>query len=108
MATRSISLVEGTGIGAIQVSDIVTRHGVRAPAADADRHFTAAFVVVSAVPEPDATLDPVVTWQQYWGGDLPANGGEMSFALATGNRATMTTTIGRRRTPADAAPLPGM
>ena len=105
---QTISLVEGTGIGAIQMSDIVARHGVRAPAADADKHFSAAFVVVSAMPEPDATLDPVVTWQQYWGGDIPANGGEMSFALATGNRATMTTSIGRRRTGADPAPLSGM
>jgi hypothetical protein len=105
---QSISLVEGSGIGAIKVSDIVARHGVRAPAADADKHFTAAFVVVSATPEPDAMLDQVVTWQQYWGGDIPANGGEMSFALATGNRATMTTSIGRRRTSADPAPLPGM
>ena len=57
---------------------------------------------------PDAMLDQVVSWQQYWGGDIPANGGEMSFALATGNRATMTTSIGRRRTSADPAPLPGM
>ena len=79
---QTISLVEGTGIGAIQMSDIVARHGVRAPAADADKHFSAAFVVVSAMPEPDATLDPVVTVQQYWGGDI-LNGGEMSFALAT-------------------------
>ena len=56
---QTICLVEGTGVGAIQVSDIVTRHGVRAPAADADKHFTAAFVAVSAMPEPDATLDQV-------------------------------------------------
>jgi hypothetical protein len=105
---QSISLVEGTGIGAIKVSDIVARHGVRGPAADADKHFTAAFVVVSSAPAPDATLDEVVTFQQFWGGDVPANSGEMSFALATGNRATMTTSIGRRRTSADPAPLPGM
>jgi hypothetical protein len=105
---QSISLVEGTGIGAITVSAIVARHGVRAPAADADKHFTAAFVVVSATPESTSVLDQVVTWQQYWGGDIPANAGEMSFALATGNRATMTTAIGRRRNSSDAPPLPAM
>jgi hypothetical protein len=105
---QSFSLVEGSGIGAIAMSDIVARHGVRAPAADSDKHFTAAFVVVSATPEPDAMLDRVVTWQQFWGGDVPANGGEMSFELATGGRATMTTRIGRRRTSADPPPLPPM
>jgi hypothetical protein len=105
---QSISLVEGSGIGAIAMSDIVARHGVRAPAADSDKHFAAAFVVVSVAPEPDAMLDRVVTWQQFWGGDVPANGGEMSFAQATGGRATMTTRIGRRRTSADPPPLPPM
>jgi hypothetical protein len=105
---QAYALLEGTGIGAIEMSAIVARHGVRAPAADADKHFTAAFIVVSDAPEPDAMLDPVVSWQQFWGGDVPANGGEMSFALATGNRATMTTSIGRRRTSADPTPLPGM
>ncbi len=107
---QTISLVEGTGIGAIQMSDIVARHGVgSAPAAlMRTSHSRRPLVVVSAMPEPDATLDPVVTVQQYWGGDIPANGGEMSFALATGNRATMTTSIGRRRTGVDPTPLSGM
>jgi hypothetical protein len=105
---QQYALVEGSGIGAIAMSAIVARHGARAPASAADKQLTAAFVVVSAAPEPDAMLDPVVTWQQYWGGDIPSNSGEMSFATATGNRAAMTTRIGRRRTSADPPPLPPM
>ena len=103
----SFALVEGSGIGAIAVSDIVARHGVRAPAADSDKHFTAAFVVVSDTPEPDAALDQVVAWQQSWGGGMAATGGDLSFEQATGGRATMTTPIGRRRTSSDPPPLPG-
>jgi hypothetical protein len=103
-----IALVAGTGISAITVSSIVARHGVRAPAADSDKRFSAAFVVVSAAPRADGDLDQVVTWQQFWGGDRPANAGEMSFEQATGGRAKMTTQIGRRRIGTDPAPLPPM
>ena len=84
-------------IGQIDMSAIVTRHGARLPAADADKHFTAAFVVVSATPAQETVLAQVVEWQEIFGKHQPARGGWRSFEDHASGRATMETRIGRRR-----------
>jgi len=96
--------LRGHGVGEITKSDIVARHGTRAPAAEADKHFTGAFVLVTAEPASDAALDEIVDFQQIFGGEVPPNGGAMSFADHTGGLATMTTALGRRRTSSDPPP----
>ena len=101
----TIAFMVGTGIGQIATSDIVSRHGNRAPAADSDKHFTAAFVLVTSTPAATDMLDRYVYYQQVWGAEVTSLNGWMSFGYHTGNRANMTTHIGRRRTSADPAPV---
>lgn len=98
------ALIEASGLGAIETSAIVARHGERAPTPEAERHFTAAFVVVTSAPANLAFLDRVVEWQETFGGHAPDDGLVSSFAEHTGGRATLTTRIGRRRTSSDPAP----
>jgi len=98
------ALLRAHGVGQITIDDIVARHGTRAPASEAEKHFSSAFVLVTASPAPDAALDPIVEFAQLFGGTAPANSGAMSFADHTGGLATMTTALGRRRTSSDPAP----
>ena len=96
--------LRGHGVGKVTIGDIITRHGARAPASEADKHFSGAFVLVTATSASDAALEQVVQFKQIFGGELPANGSAMSFADHTGGLATMTTALGRRRNSSDPPP----
>lgn len=98
------TLVEASGIGEIAMSAIVNRHGVRAPAAEADRHFSAAFVLVTAAPASPAMLEQVVEWQEIFGNHAAGNLTWRSFEELCAGRATLSTRIGRRRTADDPEP----
>ncbi|MET0789989.1 MAG: hypothetical protein ABW061_00580 [Polyangiaceae bacterium] len=100
------ALVEADGLGELPFSDIVAKHGPRAPAADKDKSFSAAFVLVTSAPATPAVMDQVVEWQEIFGKHQPARGGWISFEQHTGGRAHLSTRIGRRRTSQDPAPTP--
>ena len=99
-------LVEAAGTAQITMSSIIARHGTRTAATDAEKHFTAAFVVVTATPASQAVLDNVVMWQETLGNHQLLSGTSISFQTFTGGRATLETRIGRHRTSSDPAPLP--
>jgi hypothetical protein len=100
------AVVEAAGTAQIAMSNIISRHGVRAGAAEADRHFTAAFVVVTAAPASQTVLNAVVKWQEIFGNHQPSTGAWLSFEAHSGGRASLETRIGRRRTSNDPAPYP--
>ncbi len=99
------TLVEAAGIGQITMASIIARHGVRAAAAETDKHFTSAFVLVTAAPASQAVLDNVVMYQETFGNHQLLSGTSISFETLTGGRATLETRIGRKRTSSDPAPL---
>ena len=101
----TIAFMAGSGVGQIATSAIVSRHGARALAAESDKHFTAAFVLVTDAPATTDQLDRVVFYKQVLGGEIASLNGSMSFAYHTGGRATMTTDIGRRRNSSDPPPV---
>jgi hypothetical protein len=105
-STTDKRLVEAAGTAQITMSSIIARHGTRAAAAEAEKHFTAAFVVVTATPASQAVLDNVVMFQETFGNHQLVSGISISFQTYTGGRATLETRIGRHRTSSDSAPLP--
>jgi hypothetical protein len=98
-------VVEASGITTLPMADIVARHGPMQLLADADRHFTAAFVVVSASPASDAVLSAVATWAAAFG-NREAIPDWDSFERDTGGAATMDTLLGSRRDVGTPAPAP--
>jgi hypothetical protein len=98
-------VVEASGITALPFANIVARHGQVEALEEASRHFSAAFVVVSATPAPDGVLSDVVTWAAAFGArEVVANWD--SFERDTGGRATMDTLLGSRRPTSTPAPAP--
>jgi hypothetical protein len=104
--TADTALVEADGLADLAFSDIVAKHGARQPAADKDKNFTAAFVLVSSTPATPAAMDQLVEWQEIFGKHIPGRGGWISFEQHTGGRAHLSTRIGRRRTTQDPPPVP--
>jgi hypothetical protein len=98
-------VVEASGIKDIAFADIQKRHGVARLLPEAERHFTAAFVVISKTPAADSVLAEVATYAAVFG-NRSDEGGWQSFEEATTGLATMTTTLGPRRKVGDAPPAP--
>jgi hypothetical protein len=103
--TKRVTL-ETAGITDILFSDILRVHGEVTPLPEAERHFTAAFVVVSAQPASDDVLAAVSEWQEILGNHAASTGLLQSFEARTGGRATLATRLGRRRTASDPKPMP--
>jgi hypothetical protein len=101
--TARTIVVEAGGMHEIAFADIVARHGEIEPLAEADRHFSAAFIVVSSEPAPDEVMDDVAEWAAAFG-NRGTSGVVTAFETLTGDRATLDTTLGPRRTQAAPAP----
>jgi hypothetical protein len=104
-ATNRMTL-EASGTSELLFSDILDFHGERPLATEAEKHLTAAFVVVSAAPASDEVMTTVAGWQETFGNYAPELGVFHSFESRTGGRAALATRLGRRRTPADPKPDP--
>jgi hypothetical protein len=89
-------IVEASGIGEILMADVVATHGERMPAPEAERHFTSAFVVVTATPASDEVMAEVDEWAAIFGGRM-THPTWWSFAKHTGDRATLDTRLGSPR-----------
>jgi hypothetical protein len=98
-------VVEASGIRTLPFSDIVARHGNVPALPEVERHFRAAFVVVSAEPASDAVMADVANWAAVLGNrrTMPD---WYSFEADTAGLATLDTLLGRRRDKADPAPPP--
>jgi hypothetical protein len=99
------AVIEASGIKEISFADIQKRHGVARLLPEAERHFSAAFVVISKTPAPESVLADVVMFASVFGNRSHDNGWQ-SFEEATGGLATMTTTLGARRKQNDPVPAP--
>jgi hypothetical protein len=104
-ATKRLTL-EASGTSDILFSDILKVHGEVPLIPEKDRHYSAAFMVVSAAPASDSVMAAVAGWQEIFGNYAPADPILHSFESRTGGRATLTTRLGRRRTAADPKPMP--
>jgi hypothetical protein len=105
-ATTKKLTLEGTGTSQILFADILKFHG-EVPLKPANqRAYTSAFVVLSASPASDEVMNKVASWQEVFGNYVAGTGLNRSFAERTGNRATLTSRLGRRRTPGDPLPTP--
>jgi hypothetical protein len=99
-------VVEASGVDTLPFSAITARHGT-APLLPADqRAFSAAFVVISAMPAADSVLTEVATLAAGFSGQQKVDDRWPSFADLTGGRATMSTTLGPRRSAAHPVPDP--
>jgi len=97
------AVIEASGIKEIKFADIQQRHGTARLLPEAERHFSAAFVVISKTPALDSVLADVATFASVFGNRSHDNGWQ-SFEEATGGLATMTTTLGARRKQSDPVP----
>lgn len=104
-ATRRVTL-EASGTSDILFSDILKVHGEVPLTPETERHFSSAFIVVSAAPASDSVMAAVAGWQEVFGNYAPADPILHSFESRTGGRATLATRLGRRRTTADPRPMP--
>ena len=105
-ATTKKTSIEGTGTSQILFADILKFHG-EVPLKAANQHaYTSAFVVVSSSPANDTVLSRVSSWQEVFGNYIAGTGLNRSFAERTGNRASITSRLGQRRTPTDPIPAP--
>jgi hypothetical protein len=96
-------VVEATSLTTLPFADIVARHGSVEPLPAAERHFTAAFVVVSREPATDAVMSDVAEWAAVLGNRL-AQPPRKSFEEDTGGAATLDTVLGSRRDASDPPP----
>jgi hypothetical protein len=62
---------EAGGFVPIQFSDVINRHGPRTEAPEGERHFKAAFAMVTATPASDALLDAYADLVDIFGGQTP-------------------------------------
>jgi hypothetical protein len=77
----------------VTLDAIVALHGERPPAPPEERAFRGAFVAFSEAPMPASRLDALERWAAIFGDDEPSRS-LLSFARATGGRATMNTRLG--------------
>jgi hypothetical protein len=98
-------VIEAAGVNTVTMADIIARHGVVSRLPEMERHFTSAFVVVSAEPASDEVMAEVALRAAAFGdrGQHPIT---KSFAFDTGGRATMDTVLGPRRGVSDEVPPP--
>jgi hypothetical protein len=97
--------VEASGIQALPFSNIVARHGKRVLLEEAERHFKAAFVVISAQPAADDVMKDIARWSAVFGNRLQYSNWE-SFETVAGGLATMDTRLGPRRAVKSPPPAP--
>lgn len=76
----------------VTIGDIVGVHGARPPATQTS--FRGAFVLVTSAAATNPQRQLAESWAKRFGGEGPAGGPLLSFAQATGGRATMTTRLG--------------
>jgi len=102
-ATETV-VIEGSGVRDLPFSDIVARHGNMRLRPDDERHFKAAFIVISATePASEKVMSDVARWAAVFGEreddpQLP------SFKDVTKGLATMDTQLGSRRTTSQPVP----
>lgn len=97
--------VEASGIQTLPFSEIVARHGQRVLLPEVQRHFKAAFVVVSAQPASDDVMKDVARWSAVFGNRVQYANWD-SFESDTGKLATMDTRLGPRRAVTNPPPAP--
>jgi len=85
-----------TGTRTFTMDDVVRLHGERPPAPPADRALRGAFVLFSAAPINAARMARLERWASVFGDDT-SDPQVLSFARATGGRATMSTRLGPAR-----------
>jgi hypothetical protein len=105
-ATTKRLTLEASGTSDILFSDILKVHGEVTLTPETGRHFSSAFIVVSATAASDAVMTAVAGWQEIFGNYAPADPILHSFEARTGGRATLATRLGRRRTATDPKPMP--
>lgn len=96
-------VVEASALDTLPFSDIVERHGDVQRLEPAERHFKAAFVVLSAAPASDAVLSDVAQWAAVLG-NRSSQPPRTSFEEDTGGAATLDTELGPRRDVSDPPP----
>jgi hypothetical protein len=96
--------VEASGVKTLAFADIQARHGTIEVLAADERHFDAAFVVLSAKSPASAAVMTAVADYAAIFGSRKKDSGAMSFEEAAGGRATMNTVLGPRRKVSDAPP----
>lgn len=104
-AAQDDLVVEASGVTTVTLAEIQARHGVPPLLSESERNFSAAFVVFSAEPAPDALLREVADWAAVWGNRRTISGWS-SFESNTLGRARMNTALGPRRSQSDPAPPP--
>ncbi|MEI9954325.1 MAG: hypothetical protein WDO74_36485 [Pseudomonadota bacterium] len=104
-STTGTEVVEAAGISTVKLTDIQARYGVAVELAESARHFSSAFVVVSAAPASAEVLAEVALRAAAFG-DRGSHPITHSFAMETGARATMDTQLGPRRAASDLPPPP--
>ncbi len=87
-------VVDADGTSEIAFQDIVARHGQRALVPESERHFTGAFVVVSAEPASEEVLQAATVMSEVLGAEREVEQGWLSFSDMTGGRATLDTNLG--------------
>jgi len=105
-SATKMDYLEGSGTSQILFADVLKLHGEVPLKTASQRAFTSAFIVISASPASDALMANVAKWQEVFGNYIAGTGLNRSFAERTGNRATLSTRLGRRRTPTDPLPNP--
>jgi hypothetical protein len=95
--------VEAKARQEVAFADVLARHGERPLLTEEERHFRAAFVVISKEPASDALLGEVGRWAAIFGA-READPTLPSFAAYTGKRATLDTTLGARRSEGESIP----
>lgn len=98
-------VVEASGIRELPFTEIQQRHGVPRLLPENERHFNAAFVVISKTPAPASVMDDVASFAAAFGNRAP-NSSWQSLETATLGRATMNTLLGARRKLANPPPPP--
>jgi hypothetical protein len=96
-------VVEASALDTLEFSEIVARHGTMQMLGEAERHFKAAFVVVSATPAPESVMNDVASWAAVLGNRVSAPP-LTSFQEDTGGAATLDTELGPRRDSSDPPP----
>jgi hypothetical protein len=98
-------VVEADGLDEIAFADVQARHGQAELLPQAERAFSAAFIVVSSEPASDEVMGDVAEWAAAFGnrGSSPV---VTAFETLTGDRATLDTMLGPRRTEASVVPEP--
>jgi hypothetical protein len=102
-ASTRTEVVEAAGMSTIAMSDITARYGVVTPLPANERHFTSAFVIVSATPVSGQVFADISVYAAVFG-DRGTRVNITSFVDTNGGRATIDTLLGPRRAVNDPPP----